>query len=98
MLSKLLVQAPNCCLEVMSLFSCTEIAPLVLSSSLDVLCDPTYLVWRKRTPLEAMIGRIAIIDRLLARFSGVFLSLKVNARISVHCPRYHLIITLMISR
>ena len=30
------------------------------SSSLpDVLCDPTDLIWRKRTPFEAMTGRTA---------------------------------------
>ena len=32
----------------------------------DVLCDPTDLIWRKGTPLEAMTGRTAPSDSLLA--------------------------------
>ena len=32
----------------------------------DVLCYPTYLIWRKGTPIEAMNGRTTFIDVLLA--------------------------------
>ena len=61
----------------------------------DVLCDPTDFLWRKETPFEAMTGRTApSSDGLLAT---VFLSHKANARRSVHSPRDHFIIALIIS-
>ena len=49
------------------------------------------------TPFEVMTGRIAFIDSLLVQVSAGSLSLEVNARRSVQSPRYHLIITLIIS-
>ena len=37
----------------------------------DVLCDPTYLIWRKGTPFEAMTGLTApSSDGLLAKVSS----------------------------
>jgi hypothetical protein len=50
----------------------------------DVLCDPTDLIWRKGTKFEAMTGRTALIDVLLAEVFVIFLSCKANARTSVH--------------
>jgi hypothetical protein len=43
-----------------------------------------------------MTGRMAFIDGLLLRFSGVLLSCKGDIKISDHSLRYHLIITLYI--
>ena len=43
---------------------------------------------------ETKTGRTAFIDGLLTE---VFLCCKVNAKRSVHSPRYHLIINLIIS-
>ena len=61
----------------------------------DVLCDPTYLIWRHGTPFEAMTGRTApSSDGLLAQ---VFLGCKANARRSVHSPQDHFIITIIFS-
>ena len=31
----------------------------------DVLCDPTYLIWRKGTPFEAMTVRTALSSEVL---------------------------------
>ena len=64
----------------------------------DVPCDPTDLIWRKRTPFEAMTGRTApSLDGLLAEVFRVFLSRKANVWRSVHSPRDHFIITHIIS-
>ena len=53
-----------------------------------MLCDPADLIWRKGTPFEAMTDRTApSSDGLLARFTGVFLGCKTNARRSMHSPR-----------
>ena len=61
----------------------------------DVLRDPTDLIFRKETPFEAMNGRKdPSLEGLLAE---VFLRGKANARISVHSPQDHFIITLIIS-
>ena len=46
------------------------------------------------TSFEAMIGRTAFIDRLLAEVFRDFLSCEANASRSVHSPQYHLTITL----
>ena len=45
-----------------------EVGPniLVLTFLPSVLCDPTDLIWRKETPFEAMTGRRAFTDGLLA--------------------------------
>ena len=62
-----------------------------------VLCDPTDIIWRKGTPLEAMTGRKApSSDGFLAEIFGIFLSHTANARRFVHSPRDHFIITLII--
>ena len=46
---------------------------LSASSLLDVLCDPTDLIWRKGTPFEAMTGRISTSSNtLLAEVSLSF--------------------------
>ena len=77
----------------------TPILSLFPSSSLpDALCDPTDLVWRQGSPFVAMTGRTApSSDGLLAAvFFRVFFSCKANARRSVHSPRDHFIITLII--
>ena len=50
-----------------------------------------------RDPVEAMSSRTAFIDGLLVEVFRGFLSCKVNARRSEHSPRYHPIITLIIS-
>ena len=64
----------------------------------DVLCDPIDLIWRKRTPFEAMTGRTApSSDGLLAEVFWDFLGCKANARRSVHSPQDHFIIILIIS-
>ena len=61
-----------------------------------VLCDPTDVIRRKRTPFEAMIGRTAPSSNgLLVEIFWSFLSCK--ARRSVQSPQDHFIITLIIS-
>ena len=45
-----------------------------------------------------MIVHTAFIDDLLAKFfSGIFLGYKVNARRTMHIPRYQLIITILLA-
>ena len=68
--------------------------PVLSFSSPDVLCDTTNFIWREGTPFEVMTSRTVSIDGLLAE---VFLSSKENSRRYVYSPRYHLIITLIIS-
>ena len=91
------------CGEILKL---TKIIPLLVATASfpsfffsyslpDVLCDHRDLIWRQGTPFELIIGRTAFIDGLLAEIS---LSCKINARGSVHSPRYHPIIILIISR
>ena len=60
-------------------------------SLLDVLCDPTDLIWRKGILFEVMTGHTAFIDSLLAVLR------QANARISVHSPQDHFIITLSLA-
>ena len=65
----------------------------------DMLWYPTYLIWSKVTPFEAMTGRTVFIDGLLADLSWVFLSYKINFKRFVHSPRcFIIIITLIIFR
>ena len=63
-LSKLLVyyfpQNDRYALQLIFLSAPGPVLSLIPSFSLsDVLCDPTDLIWRKRTPFEAMTGRTA---------------------------------------
>ena len=59
-----------------------------------MLCYLTDLIWREGTPFETMTGRTAFVDGLLAEvFQGFFPSCKVNDKISVRSPWYHVIIT-----
>ena len=61
----------------------------------DVLCDPTDLIWKKETPFEALTALTGPSSNGL--LAEVFLSCKANAKISVHSPQDHFIITLIIS-
>ena len=77
----------------------SPVLPLFPSFSLlEVLCDPTDLIWRKKTPFEAMADRTApSSDVSYLRFPGVFLSCKENTRRSMHSPQDHFIIILITS-
>ena len=45
-------------------------------SIFDVLCDPTDFILREETPFEAMTGRTALIDDLLAEVFRAFPQLQ----------------------
>ena len=54
------------------------------SSLLDMLCDPTDIIWWKGTPYEAMTGHTAPSSDGLQ--TEIFLSSKANATGSVRSP------------
>ena len=58
-----------------------------------MLCDP---FGGKGPHLRRLLVAQPSSDGLLAEFSRVFLSSKVNARKSLHSPRFHIIITIII--
>ena len=61
-----------------------------------MLYDPIEVIWKEKTPFEATTGRIVFICPSSGfGFPGCFLARKVNARSSVNCPLFHLIVNLI---
>ena len=68
--------------------------PFFFLSVPDLLCDPTDVIWRYRTPFEAITGGTVFIRRSLS--CGIP-GITSAARYLVHA-RFHFIVTLVISQ